>query len=217
MKIGIELNENRNLQEVGIMDANGDMKQVLDELEKMRDEYAGLKEELDRQKIINGKLMENTFRKNIDVLDSNKKTGIAVCVVMTLFLAALATFMEAFTLPVAAGVALCLIIMAGYIVLYRRMDFKDGIDDVRTTALKVRKFRKDYIKFQLTSYAWVLGFIIISAPFIFKGFLATAKGLAAIALIIVIFIACACAQYLTDKKVLKACDEIIDRLEEGEE
>lgn len=199
------------------MDANDDMKQVLDELEKMRDEYAGLKEELDRQKIINGKLMVSTFRKNVDVLDSNKKTGIAVCVVMALFLAALATFMEAFTLPVAAGVALCLIIIAGYIVVYRRIDFKDGIDDVRTTALKVRKFRKDYIKFQLTSYAWVLGFIIISAPFIFKGFLATAKGLAAIALIIVIFIACACAQYLTDKKVLKACDEIIDRLEEGEE
>lgn len=199
------------------MDVNDDMKQVLDELEKMRDEYAGLKEELDRQKIINGKLMENTFRKNVDVLDSNKKTGIAVCVVMALFLAALATFMEAFTLPVAAGVALCLIIMAGYIVVYRRMDFKDGIDDVRTTALKVRKFRKDYIKFQLTSYAWVLGFIIISAPFIFKGFLATAKGLTAIAFIIVIFIACACAQYFTDRKVLKACDEIIDRLEEGEE
>ena len=199
------------------MDANGDMKQVLDELEQMRDEYANLKEELDRQKIINGKLMESTFRKNVDVLDSNKKTGIAVCVVMALFLAALATFMEAFTLPVAAGVALCLIIIAGYIVVYRRIDFKDGIDDVRTTALKVRKFRKDYIKFQLTSYAWVLGFIIISAPFIFKGFLATSKGLAAIALIIVIFIACACAQYLTDKKVLKACDEIIDRLEEGEE
>lgn len=199
------------------MDANGDMKQVLDELEQMRDEYANLKEELDRQKIINGKLMESTFRKNVDVLDSNKKTGIAVCVVMALFLAALATFMEAFTLPVAAGVALCLIIIAGYIVVYRRIDFKDGIDDVRTTALKVRKFRKDYIKFQLTSYAWVLGFIIISAPFIFKGFLATSKGLAAIALIIVIFIACACAQYLTDRKVLKACDEIIDRLEEGEE
>lgn len=199
------------------MDVNDDMKQVLDELEKMRDEYAGLKEELDRQKIINGKLMESTFRKNVGVLDSNKKTGIAVCVVMALFLAALATFMEAFTLPVAAGVALCLIIMAGYIVLYRRMDFKDGIDDVRTTALKVSRFRKNYIKFQLISYAWVLGFIIISAPFIFKGFLATAKGLTAIALIIVIFIACACAQYFTDRKVLKACDEIIDRLEEGEE
>lgn len=199
------------------MDVNDDMKQVLDELEKMRDEYAGLKEELDRQKIINGKLMESTFRKNVDVLDSNKKTGIAVCVVMALFLAALATFMEAFTLPVAAGVALCLIIIAGYIVVYRRIDFKDGIDDVRTTALKVRKFRKDYIKFQLTSYAWVLGFIIISAPFIFKGFLATVKSLTAIAFIIVIFIACACAQYFTDRKVLKACDEIIDRLEEGEE
>lgn len=199
------------------MDVNDDMKQVLDELEKMRDEYAGLKEELDRQKIINGKLMESTFRKNVDVLDSNKKTGIAVCVVMALFLAALATFMEAFTLPVAAGVALCLIIIAGYIVVYRRIDFKDGIDDVRTTALKVRKFRKDYIKFQLTSYAWVLGFIIISAPFIFKGFLSTVKSLTAIAFIIVIFIACACAQYFTDRKVLKACDEIIDRLEEGEE
>lgn len=199
------------------MDVNDDMKQVLDELEKMRDEYAGLKEELDRQKIINGKLMESIFRKNVDVLDSNKKTGIAVCVVMALFLAALATFMEAFTLPVAAGVALCLIIMAGYIVLYRRMDFKDGMADVKTTALKVSRFRKKYIKFQLTSYAWVLGFIIISAPFIFKGFLATAKSLAAIAFIIVIFIACACAQYFTDRKVLKACDEIIDRLEEGEE
>ena len=199
------------------MDVNDDMKQVLDELEKMRDEYAGLKEELDRQKIINGKLMESTFRKNVDVLDSNKKTGIAVCVVMALFLAALATFMEAFTLPVAAGVALCLIIIAGYIVVYRRIDFKDGIDDVRTTALKVRKFRKDYIKFQLRSYAWVLGFIIISVPFIFKGFLATVKSLTAIAIIIVIFIACACAQYFTDRKVLKARDEIIDRLEEGEE
>ncbi len=199
------------------MDANDDMKQVLDEMEQMRGEYARLKEELDRQKIINERLMENTFRKNVDLLDNNRKTGIALCVVMALFLAALAVFMEAFTLPLAAGVALCLIIMAGYIVVYRRMDFRDGIDDVKTTVLKVSRFRKNYIKFQLTSYAWVLGFIIISAPFIFKGFLTTAKVLAAIALFIVIFIACVCAQYFTDRKVLKACDEIIDRLEEGEE
>lgn len=199
------------------MDANDDMKQVLDEMEQMRGEYARLKEELDRQKIINERLMENTFRKNVDLLDNNRKTGIALCVVMALFLAALAVFMEAFTLPLAAGVALCLIIMAGYIVVYRRMDFRDGIDDVKTTVLKVSRFRKNYIKFQLTSYAWVLGFIIISAPFIFKGFLTTAKVLSAIALFIVIFIACVCAQYFTDKKVLKACDEIIDRLEEGEE
>ena len=198
------------------MDANDDMKQVLDEMEQMRGEYARLKEELDRQKIINERLMENTFRKNVDLLDNNRKTGIALCVVMALFLAALAVFMEAFTLPLAAGVALCLIIMAGYIVVYRRMDFRDGIDDVKTTVLKVSRFRKNYIKFQLTSYAWVLGFIIISAPFIFKGFLTTAKSLTAIALIIVIFIACACAQYFTDRKVLKACDEIIDRLEEGD-
>ena len=214
----MELNENQNLQEEGIMDANDDMRQVLDELGQMRDEYANLKEELDRQKIINGKLMENTFRKNVDVLDSNRKTGIAVCVVMTLFLAALATFMEAFALPVAAGLALCLIIMAGYIVVYRKLDFKDGMADIKTTALKVRRFRKDYIRLQLASYVLAIGFIIISAPFIFPGFLATAKGLAAIALFfIVIFIACACAQYFTDRKVLKACDEIIDRLEEGEE
>lgn len=199
------------------MDANDDMKQVLDEMEQMRGEYARLKEELDRQKIINERLMENTFRKNVDLLDNNRKTGIALCVVMALFLAALAVFMEAFTLPLAAGVALCLIIMAGYIVVYRRMDFRDGIDDVKTTVLKVSRFRKNYIKFQLTSYAWVLGFIIISTPFIFKGFLTTAKLLSAIALFIVIFIACVCAQYFTDKKVLKACDEIIDRLEEGEE
>lgn len=199
------------------MDANDDMKQVLDEMEQMRGEYARLKEELDRQKIINERLMENTFRKNVDLLDNNRKTGIALCVVMALFLAALAVFMEAFTLPLAAGVALCLIIMAGYIVVYRRMDFRDGIDDVKTTVLKVSRFRKNYIKFQLTSYAWVLGFIIISAPFIFKGFLTTAKLLSAIALFIVIFIACVCAQYFTDKKVLKACDEIIDRLKEGEE
>ena len=170
------------------MDANDDMRQVLDELGQMRDEYANLKEELDRQKIINGKLMENTFRKN------------------------------AFALPVAAGLALCLIIMAGYIVVYRKLDFKDGMADIKTTALKVRRFRKNYIRLQLASYVLAIGFIIISAPFIFPGFLATAKGLAAIALFfIVIFIACACAQYFTDRKVLKACDEIIDRLEEGEE
>ena len=89
----MELNENQNLQEEGIMDANDDMRQVLDELGQMRDEYANLKEELDRQKIINGKLMENTFRKNVDVLDSNRKTGIAECDVMTLVLAAIPVFL----------------------------------------------------------------------------------------------------------------------------
>ena len=36
-----------------------------EELEQMRLQYASLKEDLEKQKIINGKMMESVFRKNI--------------------------------------------------------------------------------------------------------------------------------------------------------
>ena len=48
-----------------------------EELEQMRLQYASLKEDLEKQKIINGKMMESVFRKNIGILDTDRKIGIA--------------------------------------------------------------------------------------------------------------------------------------------
>ena len=49
-----------------------------EELEQMRLQYEALKEDIEKQKIINAEVMESIFRKNVGVLDSDRKLGVTV-------------------------------------------------------------------------------------------------------------------------------------------
>ena len=92
-----------------------------DEFEQLQKEYACLKADFDKQKILNEQLVDKIFKKNVKVLDTNKKTSVFICVVAIMFVLLVAVIngvdMKYAILPA----LLCLVIMVGYLILYHKL------------------------------------------------------------------------------------------------
>lgn len=184
-----------------------------DEFEQLQKEYACLKADFDKQKILNEQLVDKIFKKNVKVLDTNKKTSVFICVVAIMFVLLVAVIngvdMKYAILPA----LLCLVIMVGYLILYHKLGRVEyGQDSILEMLIKMRKFKKNYML--LNGVLWLLsiGLMAFLIPVIYGSFTISLYGIIAIAFVCVIFIICIVIQYLIDKKVLKACDDIIDRL-----
>lgn len=184
-----------------------------DEFEQLQKEYACLKADFDKQKILNEQLVDKIFKKNVKVLDTNKKTSVFICVVAIMFVLLVAVIngvdMKYAILPA----LLCLVIMVGYLILYHKLGRVEyGQDSILEMLIKMRKFKKNYML--LNGVLWLLsiGLMTFLIPVIYGSFTISLYGIIAIAFVCVIFIICIVIQYLIDKKVLKACDDIIDRL-----
>ena len=184
-----------------------------DEFEQLQKEYACLKADFDKQKILNEQLVDKIFKKNVKVLDTNKKTSVFICVVAIMFVLLVAVIngvdMKYAILPA----LLCLVIMVGYLILYHKLGRVEyGQDSILEMLIKMRKFKKNYML--LNGVLWLLsiGLMAFLIPVIYGSFTISLYGIIAIAFVGVIFIICIVIQYLIDKKVLKACDDIIDRL-----
>ena len=184
-----------------------------DEFEQLQKEYACLKADFDKQKILNEQLVDKIFKKNVKVLDTNKKTSVFICVVAIMFVLLVAVIngvdMKYAILPA----LLCLVIMVGYLILYHKLGRVEyGQDSILEMLIKMRKFKKNYML--LNGVLWLLsiGLMTFLIPVIYGSFTISLYGIIAIAFVCVIFMICIVIQYLIDKKVLKACDDIIDRL-----
>lgn len=184
-----------------------------DEFEQLQKEYACLKADFDKQKILNEQLVDKIFKKNVKVLDTNKKNSVFICVAAIIFVLLVAVIngvdMKYAILPA----LLCLVIMVGYLILYHKLGRVEyGQDSILEMLIKMRKFKKNYML--LNGVLWLLsiGLMAFLIPVIYGSFTISLYGIIAIAFVCVIFIICIVIQYLIDKKVLKACDDIIDRL-----
>ena len=116
-----------------------------EELEQMRLQYASLKEDLEKQKIINGKMMESVFRKNIGILDTDRKIGIAggLVAVPLVFAVCIIQGLDMWIAVVLGAVFLAQTV--AYLMLYRRLGpVGNGQENVLDTAVGIRKFRKGY-------------------------------------------------------------------------
>lgn len=184
-----------------------------DEFEQLQKEYACLKADFDKQKMLNEQLVDKIFKKNVKVLDTNKKNSVFICVAAIIFVLLVAVIngvdMKYAILPA----LLCLVIMVGYLILYHKLGRVEyGQDSILEMLIKMRKFKKNYML--LNGVLWLLsiGLMAFLIPVIYGSFTISLYGIIAIAFVCVIFIICIVIQYLIDKKVLKACDDIIDRL-----
>ena len=183
-----------------------------EELERMRKDYAALKAELDGQKILNGRLMDKVFSKNVSMLGHNKKLGVFMGIFALAFILSSAAIKGVDMRYVLLPALLCLVIVACYMVLYNRLGRIDCQDNVLATVVRVRKFRKNYML--MNGILWLLAFGVLAflLPVVYGSFAVAANGIAAVIFVCAIVVVCVIAQYLVDCKVLKACDEIIDRL-----
>ena len=168
-----------------------DSKMIMsEELEQMRLQYEALKEDIEKQKIINAEVMESIFRKNV---------GVAVCLIQGLDMWV--------AYAVSAGY---LVQIVWYIILYRRLGpVGTGQGDILDTALRLRRFRKGYVLMNTVLWIFVLGLFAVMGIEIYSAWSTPLKGLAAVGILCMMAIAGIGAEVLYGRRVLKACDGII--------
>ena len=91
----------------------------------------------------------------------------------------------------------------------------NGQENVLDTAVGIRKFRKGYIAINTALWVLVLAVFVVMGVVIYHAWSTPVKGLAAVGILCVITLMALFAEYLYGRRVLKACDGIIQRLEEG--
>lgn len=186
-----------------------------DELRQMKSDYEHLKADMDRQTIINRQLMEKVFRNNANVLDSNRRTALAsisAAIVITL----IASYINGVSLLIICMiVAFYVIMLTGYIFIYHRLGkIEYGTDDILSTVTRLRKFKRNYMTVNTVSWILLAALMCFILPEIHNSYRIQAQGIAAMAFMCAAILIGACFQYFTDRKVLKACDSIIDHLKD---
>ena len=156
-----------------------------EELEQMRLQYASLKEDLEKQKIINGKMMESVFRKNIGILDTDRKIGIAggLVAVPLVFAVCIIQGLDMWIAVVLGAVFLAQTV--AYLMLYRRLGpVGNGQENVLDTAVGIRKFRKGYIAINTALWVLVLAVFVVMGVEIYHAWSTPVKGLAAVGILV---------------------------------
>ena len=164
-----------------------------EELEQMRLQYEALKEDIEKQKIINAEVMESIFRKNVRVLDSDRKLGVTVGIAAIPFVFAVC-LLQGLDMWVAYALsAVFLVQVVWYIILYRRLGSAvTGQGDILDTALRLREFRKGYVLMNTVLWALVLGVFVVMGIEIYNAWSTPLKGLAAVGILCMMAIAGIC-------------------------
>ena len=187
------------------------------ELEQMRQDYAALKERFDKQQIINDQLMQNAMKKDVRRLFFSKKS---IPVSIALFIiAAVLCYVQGFKWWVPLFIIIYgLQAFLGVFWAYkgiREEDIYNG--DILSTTESLRKFKKRY-GILVTGICVLFFFFVILAAFHMtlmnisaelmwrRGILAALLCVGTLAL-----------EYYSAKRLLSACDAIIERLKMKDE
>lgn len=188
---------------------------MYEELGQMKSDYEHLKAGMDKQNIINRQLLEKVFRNKTGVLDSNRKNtvaGVSAAILITLAV----SYIRGIDMRLAGMIAAFFFLMlTGYVIIYYRLGkIEYGTADVLSTVTRLRKFRLNYMIVNIVSWVLLAGLMFFIFPEIYDSYRIPERGIAAIVIMSVAIITGICIQYFTDRKILKACDEIIDHLKD---
>lgn len=186
-----------------------------DELRQMKSDYEQLKAGMDRQTIINRQLMETVFRSKVGVLDSNRRTSVAslgAAMLITLTI----SYIKGLDMHLAGIIAaFFVLVLIGYVLIYRKLGkIEYGTDDILSTVTRLRKFKRSYMIVNVLSWVVLAGLMCFMLPEIHNTFSNPERGVAAIIFMCVAILAGIGIQYFTDRKILKACDDIISQLKD---
>lgn len=188
---------------------------MYDELRQMKSDYDYLKADMDKQMIINRQLMELVLRNHVDVLDSNKRTtlaGVGAAILITLA----ASYIKGLDMSLAGMLAaFYVLLLLGYVFIYHKLGkIEYGADDLLSTVTRLREFKRNYMIVNTVSWVLAIGLMCFIFPAIYNTFRVPERGIAAITFMCVAILAGICIQYFIDRKVLRACDDIIKQLKD---
>ena len=186
---------------------------MYDELRQMQSDYDYLKADMDKQLIINRQLMELVLRNHVDVLDSNRRTTLAGVGAAILIILA-ASYIKGLDMCLAGMLAaFYVLLLMGYVFIYHKLGkIEYGADDLLSTVTRLRKFKRNYMIVNTVSWILAIGLMCFIFPAIYNTFRVPERGIAAITFMCVAIFAGICIQYFIDRKVLRACDDIIKQL-----
>ena len=187
------------------------------ELEQLRCEYAALRKMLDEQQIINAELQKKTVRRNLGLMRMYKWSDIISGGVGALVILVFVPLGGPDWWVIVAAIAYCLLSMVGAILIYRRADLlEDSGEDVLTRAVRLRRFKRNYVLMNvvvLIAAVVLLVFAVHIVP-ILEAQLSISRR-QAVGMLVLLVLILAYVQYLWDRRILRACDDVISHLEDG--
>ena len=187
------------------------------ELEQMRQDYAVLKERFDKQQIINEQLMQNAMKKDVRRLFLSKKSvplGIALVIV-----AVVLCFVQGFDWWVPLSLVIySLIVFPGVFWVYKGIREETVYNgDILSTTEALRKFKKRYIVLVTVICILFFAFVVIATLYMtsmnISAELMWRRGI----LIALLCVGTIALEYYSAKRLITACDDIIDRLKMKDE
>ena len=187
------------------------------ELEQMRQDYAALKERFDKQQIINEQLMQKAMKKDVHRLFLSKKTiplGIALTII-----AVILSYVQGMAWWVTLSIILFgVIFFPGAFWVYkdvREDDIYNG--NVLSTTEILRKFKKRYVVLVAGICIFFFAFVIIATLNMTSMNISTELMWRRGIIVAILCVGTLYLEYYSAKRLLNACDDIIDRLKIKEE
>ena len=187
------------------------------ELEQMRQDYAVLKERFDKQQIINEQLMQNAMKKDVRRLFLSKKSvplGIALVIV-----AVVLCFVQGFDWWVPLSLVIySLIVFPGVFWVYKGIREETVYNgDILSTTEALRKFKKRYIVLVTVICILFFAFVVIATLYMTSMNISTELMWRRGILIALLCVGTIALEYYSAKRLITACDDIIDRLKMKDE
>ena len=187
------------------------------ELEQMRQDYAALKERFDKQQIINEQLMQNAMKKDVRRMFFSKKS-IPESIALFIIAAALC-YVQGFDWWVPLSIIIYgLLAILGVFWAYkgiREEDIYNG--DILSTTESLREFKKRYV-ILVTGICVLFFLFVILATFYMTSMNISAELMWRRGIIIALLcVGTLILEYYSAKRLLSACDAIIERLKMKDE
>ena len=187
------------------------------ELEQMRQDYAALKERFDKQQIINEQLMQNAMKKDVRRLFLSKKSipiGIAFAI-----LAVILSYVQGMAWWLTLAIIIfSVIFFPGVYWAYkgvREEEIYNG--DILSTTETLRRFKKRYIALETGICIYFFAFVVVAVIFMTSMNISVELMWRRGILLALLCVGTLALEYYFAKRLLNACDDIIERLKMKDE
>ena len=187
------------------------------ELEQMRQDYANLKERFDKQQIINEQLMQNSMKKDVRRMFLSKKS---IPATITLFIiAVILCYVQGFDWWVPLSLIIYgLLTIPGVFWVYKGIHEDDIYNgDILSTTEALRKFKKRYVILVTGICILFFAFVIIATLYMTSMNISTELMWRRGIIIALLCVGTLALEYYSAKRLLSACDAIIERLKMKDE
>ncbi|MBR6882755.1 MAG: hypothetical protein IKN06_07300 [Bacteroidales bacterium] len=184
------------------------------ELEQMRQDYAALKERFDRQQIINDRLMEKAFKSNVRWLSADRLSGlIAGALGIPLIIAISIIKHIDWWFPAVWSIFIVIVIWA-MLRMYRNLS-KETLyeDDILSATKKVKRFKQQYHRFFFVSMTAAVILAGSYAPTVYHSWSTPEQGTRMVLFLVLLVVVLSIIGYLFYKRLMRACDSIIEQLQ----